>query len=134
MQVGVLIHHLKWWSSFLCRIVHFFLLLAARNENMGWLHQCRVGVISLEEVTPVLGHLQVLNNHCSRFRPTQLKGRDVPVSPSDSHVCCLVALTALSTDAACLEASAKFISPGLVLRTLLCIPLQFVAFCLQLFI
>lgn len=113
---------------------HFVLLLTIRNENMGCLHQCTVGVISLDEVTPVLGHLQVLNNHCSRFCPTQLKGRDPPVSHSVSHVCCLIALTALSTDAACLEARARFISPGLVLRTFLCIPLQFVAFCLRLFI
>lgn len=68
-QVGVLIHHLGPWSSFLCCIVHFVLLLT-----------------SLEEVTPVLGHLQVLYNHCSRFCPTQLKGRDLPVSSSVSNV------------------------------------------------
>lgn len=124
LHVGVLIHHLELWWSFLCHIVHFVLLLAMRNENMGWLHRSRVGVISLEGVTSVVGYLQVLYNHRSRFCPTQLKDRDLPVSP------CFPALTALSTDAACLEAGVKFISPRLVLRTFLCIPLQFLAFCL----
>lgn len=81
----------------------------------------------------ILGYLQILNNLCSRFCLTQLKGRDLPVSPIIS-TCCLIALTALSVDAACLGTSAKFIGPGSVMKTFLCIPLHFVAFAPQLFI
>lgn len=110
LPVGI--YHFEPWSS-------FSLSHRSSCSSQGWRRRPLCWGTSKDHPTAVAGSVP----HSRRA--------EICLSAPAFPTCCLVSITAL---AACLEARVRFSSPELVLKTLPCVPVQFVASCLQLFV